>query len=194
MRAFFRQWDWKKTLSALILVLLLGCAAGLLWAYFRGEFDSVDTLKAYIGRFGAFAPVVLTVIQAMQVVVPVLPGFLGCAVGAALFGTAGGFWCNYIGISLGSIAAFFLARRYGVSLVRSLFKEKYYNKWEGWIGRWRFYPAVLFTATLLPLFPDDFFCYFSGLTRMRARQFVWIIILGKPWCILAYSLIFGGVL
>lgn len=194
MRAFFRQWDWKKTFSALILVLLLGCAAGLLWAYFRGEFDSVDTLKAYIGRFGAFAPVVLTVIQAMQVVVPVLPGFLGCAVGAALFGTAGGFWCNYIGISLGSIAAFFLARRYGVSLVRSLFKEKYYNKWEGWIGRWRFYPAVLFTATLLPLFPDDFFCYFSGLTRMRARQFVWIIILGKPWCILAYSLIFGGVL
>ena len=53
---------------------------------------------------------------------------------------------------------------------------------------------ILFVVTLLPLFPDDFFCYFSGLTPMRARRFIWIILLGKPWCILGYSLIFGGIL
>lgn len=194
MKSFLLHWDWKKVLSAIVLILTFACAAVLLWAYFHGEFDSVDTLKAYIGRFGLFAPLVLTAIQAMQVVVPVLPGFWGCAVGAALFGTAGGFACNYIGISLGSIIAFFLARHYGVSIVKSLFQERYYAKWESWIGKWRYYPAVMFTVTLLPLFPDDFFCYFSGLTKMRARQFIWIIILGKPWCILVYSLIFGGVL
>ena len=194
MLTFFRRWDWKKALSVLIIVFIVLCAAVLLWAYFHGEFDSPESLKAYISRFGIFAPAASTVIQAMQVVVPVLPGFLGCAVGAALFGVAGGFACNYIGISLGSIIAFFLARRYGVSIVKSLFQEKYYAKWENWISKWKCYPAVMFTATLLPLFPDDFFCYVSGVTKMRARQFIWIIILGKPWCILAYSLIFGGVL
>jgi len=189
-----KKWDWKKTMSALLLIFVLLCTAVLVWAYFNGKFDSPETLKAYVGSFGMFAPVVLTVIQAMQVVIPVLPGFLGCAVGAALFGTVGGFLCNYIGISTGSIIAYFLARHYGVSLVRSLFKAEKYEKWERWIGKWKFYPAVLFIVTLLPLFPDDFFCYFSGLTTMRARQFIWIIILGKPWCILAYSLIFGGIL
>ncbi len=38
---------------------------------------------------------------------------------------------------------------------------------------------------------DDFTCYFSGLMKMDAKKFIWIIILGKPWCILAYSIIFG---
>ena len=44
---------------------------------------------------------------------------------------------------------------------------------------------------LLPLAPDDFLCYFSGLTGMSAKRFTWIIVLGKPWCILAYSLFFA---
>ena len=48
-----------------------------------------------------------------------------------------------------------------------------------------------YLATLLPLFPDDFLCYFSGLIKMNWKKFVWIIILGKPWCILGYSIVFG---
>lgn len=194
MLPIIKDWDWKKTLSLLLLILLLFCVGALFWAYLNGKFDSPETLKAYVGSFGVFAPIVLTVIQAGQVVVPVLPGFLGCAVGAALFGPVAGFICNYIGICTGSIIAYFLAHHYGVGLVRSLFKEEKYAKWEKWIGKWKCYPLILFVVTLLPLFPDDFFCYFSGLTTMKARRFIWIILLGKPWCILGYSLLFGGIL
>ena len=42
-------------------------------------------------------------------------------------------------------------------------------------------------AMLLPLFPDDFLCYLTGVSKMTAKRFIWIIVLGKPWCILAYS-------
>ena len=45
----------------------------------------------------------------------------------------------------------------------------------------------------LPLFPDDFFCYFSGLTKMQVKKFAAIIVLGKPWCILAYSVAFAAI-
>lgn len=55
------------------------------------------------------------------------------------------------------------------------------------------YERFLFIATLLPLFPDDFLCYLSGLLKMDSRKFIWIIILGKPWCILVYSLVFGKI-
>ena len=44
------------------------------------RFDSTESLRRYIERFGAFAPAALTMIQADQVVMPVLPGFFGCAV------------------------------------------------------------------------------------------------------------------
>ena len=102
-----------------------------------------------------------------------------------------GCWCNYIGISVGSIIAYFLARKYGIDLVLELFSEKVYNKWSRKVEKSKSYGWFLFLATLLPLFPDDFLCYFSGLVKMDKKKFIWIIILGKPWCILAYSIAFG---
>lgn len=128
--------------------------------FFNQKFDSVESLQNYMKGFGIAAPLMLTLFQAVQVVIPVLPGYLGCAAGAIAFGSMTGFWCNYIGISLGSIIAYFLAKKYGIDIVTAMF-------------------------------PDDFLCYFSGLMKMNSKKFIWIIILGKPWCILAYSIVFG---
>ena len=84
----------------------------LLKLLFEKQFDSVEALQNYMKGFGLAAPLILLIFQAVQVVVPVLPGYLGCAAGAVAFGSMTGFWCNYIGISLGSIIAYFLARKY----------------------------------------------------------------------------------
>ncbi len=159
--------------------------------FFNQRFTSVGDVQAYMQSFGIVAPLILTVFQAFQVVVPVLPGYLGCAAGAVAFGPVVGFLCNYIGISAGSIIAYFLARRYGMDIVLAMFPQKQYDKWSKRIEKSKSYDWFLFIATLLPLFPDDFLCYFSGLIKMDRRKFIWIIILGKPWCILVYSIIFG---
>ncbi len=170
-----------------VVVILLFLAK----QFFEQKFDSVESLQNYMKSFGVAAPLVLTVFQAVQVVIPVLPGYLGCAAGAVAFGSAAGFWCNYIGISLGSIIAYFLAKHYGMDLVLAMFSQKQYDKWSRKMEASRSYEWFLFVATLLPLFPDDFLCYLSGLIKMDSKKFIWIIILGKPWCILAYSLAFG---
>ncbi len=152
---------------------------------------SVEDYQALMQSFGPIGPIALTIIQALQVVFPVLPGYLGCAAGAITFGTTVGFLCNYIGISVGSIIAYFLAKKYGEGFVVSLFSEKHYNRWKSKVEGKKSYDRFLFLATLLPLFPDDFLCYFSGVIGMDRRKFVRIIVLGKPWCILAYSIAFG---
>lgn len=161
--------------------------------YFNEQFYSVESLQGYMKRFGIAAPLILILFQAIQVVVPILPGYLGCAAGAVAFGSMTGFWCNYIGISAGSIIAYFLARKYGIDIVLAMFPRKQYDKWSVRLNKSRSYDLFLFIATLLPLFPDDFLCYFSGLIKMNSKKYIWIIILGKPWCILAYSLVFGRI-
>ena len=103
--------------SAMLAFLLLLSATFVGKAWIGGHFKSIDTLHAYLESYGGWGPLVLTMIQALQVVLPVLPGFLGCIVGTAMFGTAGGFWINYIGISAGSLIAYWLARHFGISLV-----------------------------------------------------------------------------
>ncbi len=177
--------------SAFLLIFVLVLLVMLLKAYADGRFHSVESLQQYVQQFGPFGPVVLIGIQILQVLIPVLPGFFGCAVGSVLFGPNMGFWCNYIGIGGGSIIAFLLARRYGMPLLEDLFPSEKYEKWSKWASKSKSYTAFLFLAMLLPLFPDDYICYLTGVTRMTAKKFVWIIILGKPWCILAYCLGFS---
>ncbi|MBO5278808.1 MAG: TVP38/TMEM64 family protein [Lachnospiraceae bacterium] len=142
--------------------------------------------------YGIMGPLVLTLIQMLQVVVPIVPGMLGCAAGAALYGCVGGFLCNYIGISAGSILAFWLGRRYGTEFVKRVTGEKCYEKYAGWIQKQKAYTWVFALMILLPLAPDDVFCYLTGLTRMSARKFVGIILGMKPWLILAYSVVFAA--
>ena len=178
-------------LSLFLVALVLCFVCVIVKAYFDGNFNSVESLQEYIKGYGAFGPVFLTMFQAIQVVIPVLPGFLGCAVGSVLFGPLVGFWCNYIGISAGSIISFFLARKFGMPLLNEMFPGGKYKKWSIWASKSKSYTAFLFLAMLLPLFPDDYLCYLTGVSDMTAKRFIWIIILGKPWCILAYSLGFS---
>ena len=181
----------KSALTCVLLFLLLISGIFMIKGYFDGHFESVETLQAYISTFGIFAPLTLILIQALQVILPVLPGFLGCIVGAGMFGAFGGFWCNYIGISAGSIIAFLLARRFGSGIVKQMFPADKYEAVVKWVTQKKSYTAGLFLAILLPLAPDDFLCYFSGLTGMSTKKFTWIIIVAKPWCILAYCIAFG---
>lgn len=165
----------------------------LIKSYMDGYFHSVDTFKGYILGFGIFGPLVLWAIQLFQVVIPILPGFLGCIVGAMLFGSAGGFWINYLGISAGSIIAFFIARKFGSHVVQGLIGKDNYFKYLGWTQKKSFL-WVFALAILLPLAPDDILCFLSGLTPMSSKKFTFIIILMKPWCILFYSIFFAQLL
>lgn len=186
-----RRQKYIHILSLFLIALVLSFLIALAKAYFDGEFRSVESLQNYIGKYGALGPVFLTAFQAIQVAIPVLPGFLGCAAGSVMFGPAVGFWCNYIGIGGGSVIAFFLARKFGMPLLEDLFPSGRYSKWSDWASKSKSYTAFLFLAMLLPLFPDDYLCYLTGVSKMTARRFIWIIVLGKPWCILAYSLGFS---
>ena len=181
----------RAVTNILLIFLLLISAVFVLKAWLGGHFTTADAFREYLKRYGGFGPLVLVLIQALQVVLPVLPGFLGCIVGAAMFGAAGGFWVNYIGISTGSLIAYWLARKYGTNLVREMVPMEKYEGWIKWVNERKSYTAVLVLAILLPLAPDDFLCYFSGLTLMPAGKFTCIILLAKPWCILFYSLFFA---
>ena len=181
-----------RLIAIVFLCILLAISAFIiLEGWIGGHFDSIDSLRNYISSFGIWGPVVLTLIQALQVVIPVLPGFLGCIVGAMLFGSAGGFWVNYIGISAGSILAYYLARHFGVKLVNKMISMEKYSSYIEKINKSKSYPVVLFLSILLPLAPDDFLCYFSGLINMPAKKFNIIILTAKPWCILLYSIFFA---
>ncbi len=181
----------KYVVTISLSILLITSIIFLINGWLDGHFHSIDTLRVYVTSFGIWAHLILVLIQMLQVILPILPGFMGCIVGATLFGAVGGFWINYIGISLGSIIAYWLARYFGIPLVNKLISLKKYEPYIEKINQSKSYSLILFLSILLPLAPDDFLCYFSGLIQMPSKKFTTIILLGKPWCILFYSIFFS---
>jgi len=183
----------KRIFAGIFVVFFVALGSFLAYQYSIGSFKNPDSFREYIKSFGYFGPVALTVFQCFKVFYAIIPGALGCVAGAAMFGSVGGFVCNYIGICTGSILAFLLSRKMGFSLMRLIFPEKKIRSYKRWMNRYtKHYHIFLWIAICLPISPDDFLCYFTGLTQMKIKKFVIIILTAKPWAILAYSLIFGN--
>ena len=152
----------------------------------NGHFESIDTFQAFVRSYGILAPLIFIFIQTIQVVIPIIPGVIGCTAGSALFGAWAGFAYNYIGICSGSLIAFFLARKYGIRLVKPIIGETHYNKYAPWLGGKSFL-VLLWLCIILPLAPDDALCYLAGISTMKKRDFIPTILIGKIFLIFVYS-------
>ncbi|MCB6365433.1 TVP38/TMEM64 family protein [Intestinibacillus massiliensis] len=166
-------------LIATIVLVLVG------WRY--GIFDSQATFSNFMMQLGWLAIPAFIAIQAVQVIIPILPAAIGCSVGVIVFGPVWGFVYNYVGICIGSIIAFLLARSYGLPLVRRMVPQKQYEKYNGWLTRGKAFDRFFAIAIFAPVAPDDLLCYLAGLTPMSLRKFTAIILLGKPFAIFLYS-------
>ena len=105
-----------------------------------------------------------------------------------LFGPVMGFVYNYVGICIGSLLAFAVARNCGRPLLSLLFSEKLIAKYSDWTERNDRFARLFALAIFFPVAPDDFLCYLAGTTSMTWRRFTTIILLGKPLSIALYSL------
>lgn len=92
----------KRALQIASMTGFLICVAVAVWGWQSGVLTSQDRLQALVDRCGPAGALLFTVFQAVQVVVPILPGGLGCLVGVILFGPIWGFAYNYAGICIGS--------------------------------------------------------------------------------------------
>lgn len=181
--------NWVTLISRIMTIfLIIACIILAIAGYKAGIFESVDTLQAFIASAGLWGPLIFMFIQALQVIIPMLPGFVTCIAGALIFGPIYGFIYSYIGVCAGSIAAFYLARRYGTGLVKKFIKEETYNKYMNWLEKGKKFDIIFLLAIILPTAPDDVLCFVAGLTKIGWKKFVIIILLGKPFVIALYSL------
>lgn len=174
-----------KEFSVLSLIISIALC---IYGFQAGIFTSQEKLQGYIAGFGLAGALVFVIFQAVQVVVPVLPGGLGCLAGVLLFGAWKGFFYNYIGICIGSVLAFLVAKYCGKPILHCFFTQKLITKYETWTSEKNRFAKLFAIAIFLPVAPDDFLCYLAGTTEMSLPKFTTIILLGKPFAIALYSM------
>jgi uncharacterized membrane protein YdjX (TVP38/TMEM64 family) len=82
-----------------------------------------------------------------------------------------------IGMIIGSLTIFLLARRFGRPLVIRLIGRPSMDRLDDLVRRGG--APFFFLIWLLPFAPDDLACVAAGLTPMPTRQFLFLMILGR---------------
>jgi len=164
------------------------CVALSIWGYRTGVLTSQQKMEEFVIGMGLMGPVLFTILQIVQVVIPIIPGGISCLAGVILFGAVRGFAYNYIGICIGSTIAFYVARYFGRPMLPVLFKQKTIEKYDRWTKKKGYFDKIFAAAIFFPIAPDDFLCYLAGTTTMSGKKFSAIIWTCKPFSIFLYSL------
>lgn len=177
----------KRIFNIITLITTILLIIFIIYAFKLGVLEDKTVLAEYMKKFGVFACIIFILLQIAQVVFPVIPGGASCLAGVLAFGPLLGFIYNYIGLVLGSLVAFLLSRIYGIKIVEKLFPEETINKYLKYIQNNQF-TTIFFWGIFLPGLPDDLLCYIAGLSKMNLKKFLLIILIGKPFSLIFYSL------
>lgn len=149
---------------------------------FRGRlfavFSSADRVRAAVEGAGAWSVVAFIALQVVQVVVFIIPGEFVQIAGGWIFGAALGSLYSSLGIALGSMFNFALARLFGRRFVAALFGLKALDRFDC-IVRSRRAAGAFFLLFAIPGLPKDALCFVAGLSGMRPLAFAAVSMLGR---------------
>lgn len=177
----------KQWLTAVILAaLLLGGLSLFLWKTdILSRIGDLEGLKEYIRSLAPWSHLVFFLLQLSSVIVAPIPSNMMAMAGGACFGLLEGFAITACAVTLGSLFTFSVARLLGQKWASQLLGRKLSPKYLELIQRKR--DSFLVLVFLFPFFPDDIICILAGLTDIPFHRFAMIVLLTRPWGLLAAS-------
>jgi uncharacterized membrane protein YdjX (TVP38/TMEM64 family) len=153
---------------------------------FVGTISDQQAVSAYLQSYGSLGPIVLFILMVAQVFVAVIPGHALMVTAGYVYGGLG-LSIVIVSTILGSQVAFWIARRYGRSLIYRIASREILEKWDS-AAR---HQGILFYffAFVLPIFPSDLMCYVAGLSSISARHFLVANVLGRSVVAISITLI-----
>ena len=147
------------------------------WKDFLKVLKEADSARRFILSFGIWAPLIFILLQSLQVIISPIPGEVTGLIGGFVFGVWKGFLFSTIGLTLGSLGAFFIARFFRSIVKKKLAASNLYQKFNHIVDHQGIF--VSFILFLLPGFPKDFLCYLLGLSKMPWQVFLIVVLIGR---------------
>ncbi|MBD1905928.1 VTT domain-containing protein [Funiculus sociatus GB2-A5] len=183
------KYNWIKILRWFAIGVLITLAIWLLNKY------GIEQVREQVDRFGLWAPAIVFGLRFTSIIVPVLPGTAYAILAGGLFGFAQGL----LVVALADLASctfnFYIARRYGRSLVERFVGQQFIEKVDRLAQQHLERNFFLMTGLLMTgLF--DFVAYAAGMTRMSWQSYflalIVSILIAKPLWVAAGAGIFEG--
>jgi uncharacterized membrane protein YdjX (TVP38/TMEM64 family) len=160
----YKKGSPRKSLAWIEPLLLLSIYGGVfllsyhlgLWQFFASQ----ERLFKFIDSLGVWDEVGFVFLEAIQVVIPSIPGMFLNMLGGYLYGTVEGVILSTIGTTIGGYIVFLLSRRFGRRIINRYFPKTLIKRFENIPhNKGRF---TIFLLFLIPGFPKDYLCYTLG--------------------------------
>lgn len=188
----------NRLLAVLQLIIILGIIIGipayliLIHPEIWYNFKSIEAFDAFMERHEEQSIPIYIGCQIVQVIVTVLPGQVIQIAGGYFYGFPVALLLSLIGITIGSCAAFFIARKLGQRPMAMIFGEQRFLKYKKALDTKKAH-RIIFLLYLIPGLPKDMVAYAAGVSRMRLTVFLILSMAGR-FPSMAASLLMGRML
>ncbi|MFD0672503.1 TVP38/TMEM64 family protein [Cohnella sp. GCM10027633] len=147
---------------------------------------TLDDINAFLDRYSALGPLPGILLPLLEAFLPILPLVVFVVANASAYGMWLGFLYSWIGVSVGSLLVFLIARklsyRYG-ERIRNRFPKA--EKFFEFVERKGFTP--IFLLACFPFSPSAIVNIASGLSKIPLHTFLTAVLLGKAVMIFMLS-------
>ncbi|MBQ2678432.1 MAG: TVP38/TMEM64 family protein [Firmicutes bacterium] len=165
---------------AVLLILVIGIPL-YIFLFHRDVFTvfkSVDTIQAFFEAHKSASVFIYLGGQILQVVVAAIPGQAFQLAAGYFFGFLPGLLWSIIGVILGTVITFFLARLLGRDAMYLIFGEKKLQSFIDKLNSKRAY-LLVFIIYLIPGIPKDLFNYAAGVSEINFKAFLILSTIGR---------------
>jgi uncharacterized membrane protein YdjX (TVP38/TMEM64 family) len=183
MRLFESPAARRQALTRLGLLVLAVVGVGVAVTRYAPFVTDPAWVRTTVDGAGPYAPLAFVALQATQVVLAPIPGQTLAVVGGFLFGPVGAVY-SVVGVAVGSAVVLVLSRRYGRPFVERVVTDDVLDRFDTFVDDYGL-PGLVVVFSL-PTFPDDAICALAGLTPLRLRTVLVVLVLARtPTFVLA---------
>lgn len=182
LRRYWFVWAAAGLALMVLLAYLARCAVcGSGWWDWACRFyyllDDREKVTALMKKAGPVGPLTFIITQALQVVFAPIPGEATGFIGGYLFGAPLGMLYSTIGLTLGSLMAFFLGRWLEVKFVARVVSQETMERFDFLMERQG--TLIAFFLFVVPGFPKDYLCFILGLSPISWKLFFLLSTVGR---------------
>lgn len=180
--------DKIKLCSCLLLIIagLIGIFIYMKSSGILSHMASAEAFRKYIESYGEKAYIMFFIIQFISVIIAPIPSNISAVVGGTVFGMWQSFLISMLAIVSGSTVVFMLTRKLGRPFTEKFVSFKVSSKYEQYFSSKKG-ELILVLLLFLPFLPDDAIGFVAGLSTIRLGRYFIIMLLARPWEILAAS-------
>ena len=127
-------------------------------------------IKETVGKMPVLSVILYIILQAVQIIVAIIPGGPMQLLGGMLFGKLFGFLFCMLGTLLGTVTVYYLVKLIGSPLVEAFVAKKNFKTLKI-LENQRRLEILVFVMFLLPGIPKDALTYLVPLTKLPAERF-----------------------